>query len=87
MLLLTEQHCHQSEEARVLASEEKTMVSMRKHELTVVDSVYVWAYYWLEMGKRGRIMQMTATWRINILLVLTTISGLPLFGHNVEVTA
>ena len=45
------------------------------------------AYYWLEMGKRDHITQMTATWRINILLVLTTISGLPLFGHNVEVTA
>ena len=41
-LLLTEQHSHQSEEARVLAREEKTMVSTRKRKLTVGDSVFMY---------------------------------------------
>ena len=51
MLLLTEQCCHQSEEARVLASEEKTMVSTRKHELTVVDSVFMYGLLLVRDGQ------------------------------------
>ena len=66
----------------------KTRWCQRESMSWLLSTVYLcMAYYWLEMGKRGRITQMTATWRINVLLVLTTISGLPLFGRNVEVTA
>ena len=61
MLLLTEQCCHQSNEVRVLAREEKPKVSTRKHELTTYLCM---AYYWLGMGKRDHITQVTAILQI-----------------------
>ena len=56
-------------------------------------TVYYFMYglCWLGVGKRGHITHHAGDHynysKSNVLLVLTAISGLPLSGHNVEVTA